>query len=333
LPASSGSTTAQALARFNGTINPGPGLGTAPVANLTYTSDGLYFSAAQGTTGPELWKTAGSVASTQLVKQINTATASSNPSAVVAVGSEGYFTADDGTDGVRLYRTAVSAASVVLPTDGNRFSAPAALTAAGGRLYFLSDSGSALWQTDGSTTTRLAGGLDVISPLTDSQGNPLPVFGSVKITGGTVTLQPGIYSQISVSGNANLTLLPGLYILAGGGLTVSGNARVSGTGLTLYNAGSNYAGGQSGGSYGGIALSGNASCDLTAPTSGAYTGILIFQARDNTTALSLSGNATLNAHGTVYAPDAQLSVSGNAELESLTLLIDGLSVSGYGAVS
>ena len=47
----------------------------------------------------------------------------------------------------------------------------------------------------------------------------------------TRTINPGIYSQITVSGNAKLTLNSGIYIIEGGGLTVTGNASISGTGV------------------------------------------------------------------------------------------------------
>ena len=84
---------------------------------------------------------------------------------------------------------------------------------------------------------------------------------------------------------AALTLNPGVYIITGGGLSVTGNGSITGNGVTIYNGGS-------GSTYGGIALSGNGRFKLSAPTSGDYKGILIFQARDNTRAMSISGNAT-----------------------------------------
>ena len=126
---------------------------------------------------------------------------------------------------------------------------------------------------------------------------------------------PGIYSQITVSGNASLTFKPGVYILAGGGLTVSGNASLSGSGVMLFNAGSAYnaATGSDGGTYGSITLSGNGTDTLSAPTTGTYAGILIFQDRNNSRALTLSGNATLGTSGTIYAPLASLTLSGNAQ--------------------
>jgi hypothetical protein len=151
--------------------------------------------------------------------------------------------------------------------------------------------------------------------------------GSVNLTHGSLTINPGIYSSIRVSGSGSLTLNPGIYVLVGGGLTVTGNASITGSGVLLYNAGSNYPNG--GGNFGGIALSGNGSVTLSAATTGAYAGIVLFQARANTRALSLGGSAVLGLTGVIYAPSAQVLVSGNAQLNA-SLVVDRLTLSGNG---
>jgi len=154
------------------------------------------------------------------------------------------------------------------------------------------------------------------------------VQGSVNLSGNsTLTINPGIYTSITASGNASLTLNPGIYVLAGDGLSVSGNGSLSGTGVMLYNAGSNYP--NAGGSFDGISLSGNGTVHLVAPTSGSYAGILIFQSRDNKSPLTISGNAALVLGGTVYAPAATLTLSGNGDLQE-ALVVDKLLVSGNG---
>ena len=51
---------------------------------------------------------------------------------------------------------------------------------------------------------------------------------------------------------------------------------------------------------------------LTAHTSGYYEGVLIFQARDNTNDVIISGNAATGGWGTIYAPAAMIDFSGNA---------------------
>ena len=154
----------------------------------------------------------------------------------------------------------------------------------------------------------------------------------------TATISQGYYSTINVSGNAKLTLNAGVYVIGtggvivsgngvlnvsgvtfiikGGGFTVSGNAGVSGTNVFIFNAGSSYNGTTDGGTYGAITLSGNGTLSLSPPTTGTYAGILIFQTRDNTKALTFSGNAMAGITGTIYAPAAQLAESGNAQLNA-----------------
>ena len=184
----------------------------------------------------------------------------------------------------------------------------------------------------------------------------LPNYGSKSIGGSTTTtLQPGLYSQISVSGAARVTLAAGTYviqgggftaagsavitigagtsiILEGGGLSVSGAAAVSGTNVTIFNFGTNYNGTTDGGSFGPITLSGSGSVSVTPPSTGVYANILVFQGRDNATALTFSGAATQGITGMIYAPDAPLVESGSAQVGStshpISMVVDTLSLSG-----
>ena len=152
-------------------------------------------------------------------------------------------------------------------------------------------------------------------------------YGSFSLGGNSSkTIQPGIYNQISVSGNAKLTMSSGIYIIEGGGFSVSGNASVTGSGVMIFNAGSNYPG--TGGTYGRITLSGNATFNLSPATSGTYAGIVFFQPLDNTKAITVTANAS-GITGTIYAPTAQLSESGNAALDA-SLIVDTLTISGNG---
>lgn len=110
------------------------------------------------------------------------------------------------------------------------------------------------------------------------------------MTGGTGTINPGIYTKIAVSDASTLTMNPRIYIIAGGDLSVTGSASVkvgsvsdlgTGNGVLIYNAGSIVLGGFGTPTYGGITLSGTGNFNLVAPTTGNYSGIGIFQARDN----------------------------------------------------
>jgi type VI protein secretion system component Hcp len=147
----------------------------------------------------------------------------------------------------------------------------------------------------------------------------------------SATIHPGVYSQINVSGSARLKMTPGVYIIEGGGFTVSGNAKVTGSGVTIFNTGNG------GGRFGSVSASGHATVNLTAPTSGAHAGILIFQDPSDASALSLSGNARLTLSGTIYAAHAALAVSGQAVITRsaapVSIVVDKLALSGGARVT
>ncbi len=173
---------------------------------------------------------------------------------------------------------------------------------------------------------------DPLASLTAPGVTGTPV--AIRLSGhDSLTLNPGLYSQIQISGQASLTLTPGIYVIAGGGLAVSGQGSVTGTGVTIYNAGSGYAYNPStgvvsdGGTFGSISLGGNGTFTLSAPASGPYTNVAIFQSRTNSRPLSLSGNAAAGLTGTVYAAAAEAGLSGNAQLTG-SLVVATLSVTG-----
>jgi hypothetical protein len=122
-------------------------------------------------------------------------------------------------------------------------------------------------------------------------------------TGQTMTINPGVYTGgISMSGGS-LTMMPGIYYINGGGIATNGSASITGSGVMIYNGGS---------TVGSIALTGSTSINLTPPSSGTYAGISIFQARTATAALSLTGTGGTNVTGGIYAAAAQLNLTGSS---------------------
>jgi Flp pilus assembly protein TadG len=120
------------------------------------------------------------------------------------------------------------------------------------------------------------------------------------------TLSPGIYKGgISITGNGNVTMLPGIYYMDGGGFSITGGGTLTGTGIMLYNAPN--------GPSDNITFSGTngATVNISPPTSGPYTGISIFQERAASNPVSVSGNAAFDITGTFYAAGAQVLVGGN----------------------
>ena len=169
--------------------------------------------------------------------------------------------------------------------------------------------------------------VDPLAALMGPGTSGLTNYGAGSFSGsGSKTLSPGIYSSITISGNIAATFNPGIYIIEGGGFSVSGNATVTGTGVFIFNTGSKYP--SAGGTYGAINLSGNGGIKLTGPSTGVFAGIMIDQDSNDTQALNISGNAS-GMSGLIYAPKAQVVLSGNAQLNA-TLDVDLLTISGNG---
>ncbi len=175
-------------------------------------------------------------------------------------------------------------------------------------------------------STGVASLADPLAGLATPSTSGLTNYGSVNLTTGSQTIKPGIYSSIKVSNSASLTMNAGMYIIEGGGFSVSGSANVSGSGVTIYNTGSNCP--STGGTYGNINWSSTGTFSLSAPSSGTYAGIVIFQSRDNTQTLSLnvSGKSGSAITGTIYAASAQLVDGGTTALTG-SLIVNLLTVS------
>ncbi|MBI3412143.1 MAG: matrixin family metalloprotease [Planctomycetes bacterium] len=293
----------------------------------------------------------GNITSGAIVEASGSGTASGSH----AYGSNGTYTVtftvtDDDTGAGTAAKSGIVIATyyvVLNPT------APGALSVSGnaslnpsGGIFVDSTSSTGLTASGNALITspfvNIAGGAQitgnahvVAAPTPGSMADPFaallapsPAGGSppnIQVSGNTSTaIGPGTYASIKVSGNGSLALAPGVYYIQGGGLSVSGNGSVTGTGITIYNAGG------PGGAFGGVSFSGNGVFQLSAPNSGDFTGILIFQARDNTRAMSISGNAGLGISGSIYAKAALLSLSGNGQLHG-SLVVDRFQASGNGA--
>ena len=86
-------------------------------SNLTVVGNTLYFSAADGVNGTELWKSDGTALGTVLVKDIRPGSSSSSPGSLTVVGNTLYFTSDDGVNGKELWKSDGTAAGTVLVKD------------------------------------------------------------------------------------------------------------------------------------------------------------------------------------------------------------------------
>ena len=114
------------------------------------------------------------------------------------------------------------------------------------------------------------------------------------------TLKPGTYcSGLSLSGT--VTLQPGVYVIQSGDFKVNANANVSGDGVTIYLAGASR-----------VSMNGNATVSLSAPTSGIYSGVLMYGDRTSTGGQStFNGTADSLLTGALYFPKQQVNYLGN----------------------
>ncbi len=120
----------------------------------------------------------------------------------------------------------------------------------------------------------------------------------------TYYLQPGVYvGGIHASGQANLVLAPGIYYMQGGGFSFTGQGSFTGNGVMIYSDP------QSNNDM--VNINGLGQINWTPMTSGPYAGIALWQRRDSTNTVTLTGNGTSAIYGTFYAQHGLLSTTGN----------------------
>ena len=164
-------------------------------------------------------------------------------------------------------------------------------------------------------TTNPVHGPPTADPL---RAVPVPsVSGTPKTCDDGQTCNPGVYSTITAT-HSTTTLNPGIYVVTGS-IDMKQNGTLLGSGVMIYLACSNYPTPCSSSGEDGAGFSGNGgnvglpNQPLSAPTSGTYSGLLIFADRNNTADLfGSNGNITYNMKGTIYALNASVELGGGA---------------------
>jgi len=168
----------------------------------------------------------------------------------------------------------------------------------------------------------------------------VPLGNALQITGST-TLQPGLYTGgIQVGGTAAVVLAPGTYVIQGGDLQVGDHATVTGQNVWLvFEALPGTL------TCGGVQLTGVASLNLSAPTSGTGLGIAIYIDRfcqdqgggngssGHGNGIEVSGQATVTAVGAIAVPTREVSVDGRARLQASAIDADTIVADGRAALS
>jgi hypothetical protein len=192
--------------------------------------------------------------------------------------------------------------------------------------------------------------LQNLPPPTTSNGAVGTTFPAVNMNGvQTATLSPGVYPSISLTASASATFQPGIYIITGGGLNLSGNAQINGSGVMIYNTGSDYnvntglpdsgdAGqtppASSGTTFGGLNLSGSGNINFTplSNSSSVFNGMGFYQRRFNTQPLTLTGNTSIAPFkGTIYSKWSQVVLQGSSHYAS-QFIVGSVAINGGTAI-
>lgn len=156
--------------------------------------------------------------------------------------------------------------------------------------------------------TRITHSTALPDPFEDLPIPPSGACSSVTDYKTTVTISPTTWcGGVTFNGQANVHFLPGVYIVDGGVFRVNAGATLTGTGVTIILTGS-------GSNIATVNINGNATVDLEAPTSGTYSGVVIFQDRAaSSSGINVfNGGAGMQLTGVIYIPSQEVRFSGGS---------------------
>ena len=117
-------------------------------------------------------------------------------------------------------------------------------------------------------------------------------------------MQPGIYKTVQIKDGVDVTMAAGIYFVTGGQMNIGKNASLTGTGVMFYDMPNDYF------SSDGFVASSHVT--LTAPTSGTYKGISVFEPRD------MDKEIHIKSYGNITMTGALYSVLGEFDLRPLS---------------
>jgi ELWxxDGT repeat protein len=145
---------AQLIADLN--LEPGGSDTSSITTNSAQLGNVLVFTAETPTTGVSLWRTDGTTAGTELLKDIFPGANGANPYQFLKVGNVAYFNATDSDHGAKLWRSDGTVAGTYVVKDintGSAGSAPLGMTNVNGTIYFsarIPNRNYSLWKSDGT---------------------------------------------------------------------------------------------------------------------------------------------------------------------------------------
>jgi hypothetical protein len=164
--------------------------------------------------------------------------------------------------------------------------------------------------SNGGSETLTPTAVTGISPSGDPLGLSAPSIagcGAAQNISVNKTLSPGCYNGLTTNGSANVTLNPGLYVI-NGNIQMNGAQTLSGTGVTIFFNGA-------------VTLNGAATIRLSAPTSGTWNGILLFESPGDSNTVALNGAAASNLQGIVYMPSGTLDIGGASSMSLYAVFV------------
>ncbi|TVR95213.1 MAG: hypothetical protein EA406_14500 [Rhodospirillales bacterium] len=188
-------------------------------------------------------------------------------------------------------------------------------------------------RVDGAATLTTANPLAPFSPPIvdpfgpDRRNLQVPAFSSCQawpsFSGeGPFTVDPGVYCGDLLLEKKNVTFNPGTYVLDGGSIEVKAHSNISGTGVTFVLTGAAPQ------DVGTVTFTSQSTIDLAAPTTGEWSGVLIYQDRKATGVESGSlienkmlGGSTTLLKGAIYAPTRGVRFTGGNKGGSDCLLL------------
>ena len=140
---------------------------------------------------------------------------------------------------------------------------------------------------------------------------PAGVYGGINFSNNSVTLNPGAFcGSINFNGvtSGTVTLNPGLYEIHGT-WNVNSGWTVNGTDVTFYFVDQNAM----------VHFNGATAATLSAPTTGTYANILMYEPTGLSTGYATIDSSTLNLKGLIYLPSRKLTANSTSNLSSTGL--------------
>lgn len=172
-----------------------------------------------------------------------------------------------------------------------------------------------------SSDTKINDGIAAVDdpfsslPVPDAQSacspNTWPLIKS------NASYSPGCYQGLQIQGGTT-TLSAGTYLIGEKGISIAAGATLRGTGVTIIFTSTSPVFNDK--KIGTFSIAGGATVDLTAPTTGTYKGVIVYQdprtPDKSTNYLNVTGNSASKFEGAIYAPSTGVKFTGNSSMNT-----------------